>query len=331
MAGGAGAVAPAGPVHQLLSGRPVALGGPRGFEVIRTLPNRDRRMVGAWCFLDSYGPHDVSEGGMRVTAHPHTGLQTVTWLVAGDVMHRDSLGSEQLIQPGQLNLMTAGHGISHSEVSPPSRSRWLQGVQLWVALPSSDRERAPAFEHHASLPVLTRGGLSATVLLGTLGPVTSPARTYTPIAGAEITLMAGVSESLPLRPDFEYAALALAGSAVVDGAQLPPGPLLYLGSGRTDIPLASAGGGRLLLLGGEPFEEELVMWWNFVGRSHEEVVAARTQWMTRPDADQGSNWLGSSGEGPATDRFGTVPGPEGEPMLAPVMPGTRLRPRGRQR
>jgi redox-sensitive bicupin YhaK (pirin superfamily) len=327
----AGVPAQSQPVRDLLYGHSVALGGPRGFEVTRTLPNRERRMVGAWCFADSYGPHDVSAGGMRITAHPHIGLQTVTWLVAGEVMHRDSLNSEQLIRPGQLNLMTAGHGISHAEVSPPERSRWLHGVQLWVALPSSARETAPAFEHHPSLPAFSAPGLSATVVLGTLGGVTSPATTYTPIVGAELALAEGVSVSLPLRPDFEYAMLALSGTAIVDGVELKNGPILYLGSGRNSLPLNSSEGGRLLLLGGEPFEEQLVMWWNFVGRSHEDIVAARTQWMTRPGSSSETGWLPSSAEGPATERFGTVPGPEGDPMLAPAMPGTRLRPRGRER
>ncbi len=318
------------PVRDLLPGHTVALGGPRGFEVTRTLPGRERRMVGAWCFADSYGPHDVTSGGMRITAHPHTGLQTVTWLVAGEVMHRDSLGTEQLIQPGQLNLMTAGRGISHSEVSPPARSRWLHGVQLWVALPSPDVGTAPSFEHHDSLPVLSAPGMRATVLLGTLGAVTSPASTHTPIVGADLAVLAGEPASLPLRADFEYAMLSMSGTATVDGAELSPGPILYLGSGRGELPIVSSDGARLLLLGGEPFAEELVMWWNFVGRSHEDIVAARTQWMTRPGSAAGG-WLASSAQGPATDRFGTVAGPEGDPMLAPAMPGTRLRPRGRQR
>ena len=188
----------------------------------------------------------------------------------------------------------------------------------------------------AALPGFPAPGWAGTGLLGTLGPVTSPARVYTPIVGADIALSGGVPASLPLRPDFEYAMLALSGAATVDGAELAPGPILYLGAGRRSLSLAcssspSSEGARLLLLGGEPFDEQLVMWWNFVARSHEEIVAARTQWMTRPGSDPSSGWLASSSEGPAGERFGAVTGPEGDPMLAPAMPGTRLRPRGRIR
>jgi redox-sensitive bicupin YhaK (pirin superfamily) len=135
------------PVRELVIGREVVLGGSRGMPVTRTLPSRGRRMVGAWCFADAYGPTDLTETpGMQVPPHPHTALQTVSWLVEGEVMHRDSIGSEQLIRPGQLNLMTAGRGIAHSERTLPEHSPWLHGVQLWVALPGDDRNVEPHFE-----------------------------------------------------------------------------------------------------------------------------------------------------------------------------------------
>ena len=157
MACGGRATVAVDPVREVLVGRPVALGGPRGMTVTRTLPNRGRRMVGAWCFVDYYGPDDVSDSpGMQVAPHPHTGLQTVSWLVEGEVLHRDSVGSVQLVRPGQLNLMTAGHGISHSEQSPADRSPVLHGVQLWTALPDHDRDVRPHFEHHPDLPVAHR-------------------------------------------------------------------------------------------------------------------------------------------------------------------------------
>jgi hypothetical protein len=299
---------------ELLEGAPVALGGPRGFAVTRTLPNRARRMVGAWCFLDAYGPHDITgSAGMRVGPHPHTGLQTVTWLVAGEVLHRDTLGTVQEIRPGSLNLMTAGHGIAHSEETPLEHSAVLQGVQLWVALPHADRDLAPAFAHHADLPVFADGGLTATVLMGSLAGATSPAACYTPLVGAEIRLAAGGTATLPLHPDFEYALLTLDGAATVDDAELKPGPLLYLGSGRSSLRLGAGPESRALLLGGEPFEERLVMWWNFVGREHDEIVQMRADWVD------------------ATPRFGTVHGYDGPPMPAPPMPLTRLVPRGRVR
>ena len=299
------------PVQELLYGREVVL-GTRGMVVTRTLPHRDRRMVGAWCFVDQYGPEDVSaSAGMRVPPHPHTGLQTVSWLVDGDVLHRDSLGSHQFLKPGQLSLMTAGRGISHSEESPHHRSPLLHGVQLWVALPEHDRSVDPHFEHHSHLPKLTDTGVSITVIMGSLGHAASAAQVYSPLVGAEAVLANGVDVQLPLRPEFEHAVLTLSGIVDVDGVELVPGPLLYLGTGRSDLALRAHGPSRLLLLGGEPFEEQIVMWWNFVGRSHEEIVGFRTEWAA------------------SNERFGHVRGYDGDPLPAPPLPTTPLKPRGR--
>jgi redox-sensitive bicupin YhaK (pirin superfamily) len=293
---------------QLLAGRDVVLGGTRGMPVRRTLPNAERRMVGAWCFADHFVAADPTLG-MHVPPHPHTGLQTVTWLVDGAVRHRDSLGSDQLIRPGQLNLMTAGHGIAHSEHTPGDGA--LHGVQLWVALPAAARDGAAAFGHHADLPRLEFGAASVTVLLGELGGAASPARAFTPIVGAEAAFTAGGAVELPLRPSFEHAVMSLAGSLDVDGTGLEPGALLYLGGGRTALPVRAEPGARLLLLGGEPFEERIVMWWNFIGRSHDDILAMREQWMA------------------GDTRFGRVA--DGEPLPAPVLPTTTLLPRGRVR
>jgi quercetin 2,3-dioxygenase len=305
--GGSVATAP-----ELLTARPVALGGPRGMTVTRTLPNRTRRMVGAWCFLDAYGPEDLTAAqGMRVPPHPHTGLQTVSWLVAGEVLHHDSLGNEQLIRPGQLNLMTAGRGIAHSEQTPQAHSPVLQGVQLWVALPGADRAIEPDFAHHPDLPVVRTGGATVTVLMGEVAGAVSPARCFSPLAGAEVVLDAGAALDLPLRPEFEYAVLALSGTVGVDGVALGPGPLLYAGAGHRNLALRADEPARALLLGGEPFAEEIVMWWNFVGGDHEDIVRARADW--------------AGGE-----RFGVVSGYDGEPLAAPALPTARLKPRGRQ-
>lgn len=298
---------------ELLEGVPVALGGPRGMAVTRTLPHKQRRMVGAWCFLDAYGPHDLAAGpGMRVGPHPHIGLQTVSWLVAGEILHRDSLGSLREVRPGQLNLMTAGRGISHSEETPARNSGVLQGVQLWVALPAAHRDTAPAFAHHDDLPVLAAGGLRATVLVGELAGAVSPAACYSPLVGAEVTLAAGTDARLPLRPGFEYAVLAVDGAVTVDGTTVKPGPLLYLGEGRSSLRLRAGSDARLMLIGGEPFTERLVMWWNFIARDHDEVVRAREEW--------------AHGSG-----FGRVHGYDGPAIPAPPMPITRLVPRGRVR
>jgi redox-sensitive bicupin YhaK (pirin superfamily) len=301
------------PVRQLHEGINVALGGPRAMRVTRTLPNRERRMVGAWCFVDYYGPDDISgTRGMQLPPHPHIGLQTVSWLVEGEVLHRDSLSSTQLVRPGQLNLMTAGHGISHSEESPPEHSPLLHGVQLWTALPEADRNVDPQFDHHPDLPTLSDRDVNVTVIMGELGAVTSPARCHSPLVGAEAVLRPGADTLLPLQSDWEYGALAMAGTVVVDGVALTPGPLLYLGSGRADLRLQAQGQGRVLLIGGEPFEERIVMWWNFVGRDHDEIVEARESWM--------------NGE----PRFGSVLGYSGDPLPAPAMPTIRLKSRGRQ-
>jgi redox-sensitive bicupin YhaK (pirin superfamily) len=233
----------------------------------------------------------------------------VSWLVQGEVLHQDSLGSVQLVRPGQLNLMTAGRGIAHSEESPPHGPSVLQGVQLWVALPDPYRLIDPAFAHHPDLPVVAGAGVTITVVLGELAGVASPARAYSPLVGAEIAL-ADAQTRLALRADFEYAALVLHGVAEVDGVGLSPGTLLYLGRGRTELPLR--GTGRVLLLGGEPFEERIVMWWNFVGRGHDEIVRDREDWM-------------------AGLRFGRVGGYQGDLLPAPPMPATPLVPRGRER
>ena len=305
------------PVHEVLVGREVVLGGTRAMAVTRTLPHKHRRMVGAWCFLDHFGPDEVREDrGMLVPPHPHTGLQTVTWLIEGEVHHLDSLGSSQLIRPAQLNLMTAGPAIAHAEQSPPGHARRLHGVQLWVALPGAYQQVTPAFEHHADLPVLREPGVTTTVLMGTHGPATSPATTYSPLVGAEVILDAGATARLPLEPSFEHAVQVVAGEVSVDREAVAPGTLVYLGSDRDAVEVSGDQPARVLLLGGEPFEEEIVMWWNFVGRSHEDIVRARDVWMS-----------GLTEPGP----FGRVDGFDGDPLPAPPMPAIRLKPRGRLR
>ncbi|MFS8479200.1 MAG: pirin family protein [Micromonosporaceae bacterium] len=297
------------PASVLLPGHDVPLG--RYTVVRRLLPQRRRRMVGAWCFVDHFGPDDVrGRMGMQVPPHPHTGLQTVTWLVDGEILHRDSLGSIQSIVPGQLNLMTSGHGIAHSEQSPPDHPPIMHGLQLWVALPDFARHREPAFDHYPAMPQVSAGDATVTVVVGEFGGVTSPARVYTPLLGAEVTLPAGGQVRSPLDRDFEYGVLMMSGTAEIAGVELSPGSLLYLGRGRSGLTARADGEARLFLLGGEPFEEPLVMWWNFVGRSHEEIVAAREDWM--------------SGR-----RFGVVAGNAGDPLPAPPMPTVRLKARDR--
>ncbi|WP_031086211.1 pirin family protein [Streptomyces sp. NRRL WC-3549] len=308
--GGRGFVV-AEPVRELLSPRHVQLG--ESTQVRRLLPNLGRRMVGAWAFVDHYGPDDIAdEPGMQVPPHPHMGLQTVSWLHDGEVLHRDSLGSLRTIRPRELGLMTSGRAISHSEESPKPHAGFLHGAQLWVALPDAHRNVEPHFQHHADLPAVTAPGLTATVILGELDGARSPGTAYTPIVGADLALTRGADARLPLGPDFEYAVLSMSGEAEVDGVPVLPGSMLYLGCGRTELPLRAESDAGLMLLGGEPFEEEIVMWWNFVGRSHEEIAQARADWM-------------------ASDRFGEVEGYDGGRLPAPQLPPVALKPRGRVR
>ncbi|GAA2625734.1 pirin family protein [Dactylosporangium fulvum] len=300
------------PCAELLEGRDVPLG--RYTVVRRSLPNKTRRTVGAWCFLDHFGPEDITGGpGMRVPPHPHIGLQTVTWLLGGEVRHRDSLGSDQLIRPGQLNIMTAGRGIAHSENSPTEHPPLLHGLQLWVALPDGSRHIDPSFQHLPDLPVVETGGARVTVAVGELGGASSPAVVHSELLGADLTLTAGASATLGVRHDFEHAVVVTEGTVSVEGVPVSPGSLLYLGALRDTLRFETDGEARCFLLGGVPFEEELVMWWNFVARSHEEIVEARTAWMA---AD--------------TSRFIPVPGGE-DPLPAPALPTTRLLPRPRYR
>jgi redox-sensitive bicupin YhaK (pirin superfamily) len=298
-----------GPVVELLPGREVVLGTRDGTMVTRTLPNKDRRMVGAWCFADLYGPTDITgQPGMRVAPHPHAGLQTVSWLSAGEVLHRDSLGNLQTVQPGQLNLMTAGRGISHSEESPAGHSPALHGVQLWTALPAQDRDTEPAFEHHAVLPGFGHDGWQVTVVMGQLGGTVSPATAFTPLVLAELRGGPGTLR-LPVDPAFEHALFTLSGRGEAYGV---PAESLYLGAQRDELELTAQEESRFLLLGGVPFTGQIVMWWNFVGRGHDDIVAMRDEWM----------------EG---DRFGVVHGYDGARLPAPPLPGTTLKPRGRTR
>ncbi|MGV9675344.1 pirin family protein [Nocardia sp. NPDC003482] len=308
------AAAPPGPRAEFYPAREVPLGGVRGVTVKRVLPQRDLPTVGAWCFLDLFGSTAPrTELPPNIDPHPHIGLQTVTWPFEGRIRHRDSVGSDVEIEPGQLNLMTSGRGIAHSEYTVPGAPAG-RGLQFWITLPDDRRDIEPHFEQHRDLPELTSPGLRARVLLGTLAGVSSPAVTYTPLVGADLTVAAGADETLPLTTEFEYAVLVVDGELTVADTPVTPGPLLYLGSGRETLRLRSAGGAHAVLLGGEPFAEDLVMWWNFVGRAHDEIDAARTAWETHD-----------------TSRFGDIAGhTPAQRIPAPPLPNLRLTPRRRR-
>jgi redox-sensitive bicupin YhaK (pirin superfamily) len=293
----------------ILTARDVPLGGPRAMTVRRTLPRRERSLIGAWCFADHYGPDDVATtGGMDVAPHPHTGLQTVSWLFSGEIEHRDSLGSHAFVRPGELNLMTGGFGICHSEVSTPATTT-LHGVQLWVALPGEHRNTARDFQHYVPDTVPLEGA-EVRVFLGSLAGATSPVRTFTPLLGAELTMEPGASVTLALDEGFEHGVLVDAGDVHVDESAVRPTELAYLPPGRTELTMTNGAheAARLVLLGGPPFGEEIVMWWNFVGRTDEEIRQAREEW------EHG-------------DRFGVVHGYDGDRLSAPTLPNTPLKPR----
>jgi redox-sensitive bicupin YhaK (pirin superfamily) len=297
----------ASPVHETLLARQAQIG--EDTFVRRLLPHRQRRLIGAWCFFDHYGPTDVRERqGMLVAPHPHIGLQTVSWLFDGEVLHRDSLGSEQMVRPGQLNLMTAGEGIAHSEQSPDLHPPFLHGVQLWIALPDKYRNMAPAFEHFPILPVIERGGFQVIVMAGELEGARSPATLYSPLSGFEVRNDGPSDTAIPLNRDFEYAACVVDGAVAVDDEVLQPGQLVYLGCGRDSLSLRAESGSCLMLLGGRPFGEDIVMWWNFVARTGEEVTVAREAWE-------------------AGRQFGEVVGFKGERLSAPRLPPGKLKPR----
>jgi redox-sensitive bicupin YhaK (pirin superfamily) len=269
-------------------------------RVRRALPRRAHRTVGSWCFADHMGPAAVTEDrGIDIGPHPHTGLQTVTWLVAGEVLHRDSLGSEQIVRAGECNLMTAGHGVAHSEEATGRYRGELHGIQLWVAQPSSTRDGAPAFEHHDALPQVQLDHATATVIVGDFAGATSPARRDTDHVGVQLAVRAGVT-TLPLQPAHEYALVVLAGAVEIGGTTIEPGVLAYLGDARDELAIGGGDGAVAMLLGGPPFPEELLMSWNFVARTRDEVEAATRSW----NDDDG--------------RFGTVASPL--PRIAAPVP-----------
>ncbi|HEY0237963.1 MAG TPA: pirin family protein [Friedmanniella sp.] len=297
---------------QVVTSREVPLGGPRAMTVRRTLPQRDRSLVGAWCFVDHYGPDDVAgSGGMDVPPHPHTGLATVSWLFSGEVEHRDSGGVHALVRPGELNLMTAGSGVAHSEVSTPATTV-LHGVQLWIALPDTARHLPRTFVHHVPARVLLDGA-AVRVLLGRLAGDTSPVVTHTPLVAAEVVLDPGATLVLDVEPAYEHGVLVDLGPVHLDGIELARADLGYRATGAANLTLHNPGAepARVLVLGGEPFTEPVLMWWNLVARTHEEIVALRADWEAR------------------AARFGQVQGYVGsvQRIPAPPMPAIRLKPR----
>lgn len=285
---------------QHITSRSAEVGG--GLSVNRLLPSRQRRMIGAWCFLDHAGPAIFKTGdGLRVGPHPHIGLQTFTWMIEGEVLHRDSLGNTQVIRPGQVNLMTAGYGITHTEDSLPGQ-RNLHAVQLWIALPAAVSERAPLFIHYPDLPRWTTDSLSLTLLAGSFGQHQAPTEIYSPIIALDITALDMAGSKLDLDPSFEYGILPLVGNWRINGEAFAANELAYLGRGLQALELETSTDAKAILLGGAPFTEEIFLWWNFVGHSKVQIAQAHQEWQAH------------------SERFGEVVDFDGERLAAPAFP-----------
>ncbi|MGN6444140.1 pirin family protein [Amnibacterium sp.] len=316
----ASAAEPAPP--ELLLPREVPLGGPRAMRVQRTLPQRQRSLIGAWCFVDHYGPDDLSErGGMRVPGHPHTGLATVTWLFEGEVEHRDTTGAAQVVRPGEVNLMTAGDGVAHSEYSLAGTSV-VHGAQLWFALPAAVASGPRRFEHAAPEARSIAGALVRVFVGEWLGSSGAP-QAPTALVAAEVRLPPGLRWEAVVDPAHELGVLVDTGEVVVAGLRATRSQLVAMSPGRSTLVLeAGAEGARVLVLTGEPFPDPVTMWWNFVGRDHDDIVAARADWQAQVAAHRAS--------GTADGRFGPHPAAWEDVLPAPELPTVRLKPRVRR-
>ncbi|HVI00616.1 MAG TPA: pirin family protein [Enhygromyxa sp.] len=266
-------------ITSIIDARPRDLGG---FSVRRVLPFAARRMVGPFTFFDHMGPAEFAPGeGMDVRPHPHIGLATVTYLFEGEIVHRDSLGSHQPIRPGDINWMTAGRGIVHSERTGTELRRTgsrLDGLQLWVALPSAHEETEPEFHHHPAhtLPTVELAGARLRVLAGTAYGETSPVHTFSPLFYVDTTLPAGGELALPLDHE-ERAAYVIEGAITCGTERAEPGRMLVFTPGR-EVLLRAASDARVALIGGAPLDGQRHIHWNFVSSSTERIERARQDW-----------------------------------------------------
>jgi redox-sensitive bicupin YhaK (pirin superfamily) len=273
-------------------------------EILRALPIRQKRLVGPWCFLDRFGPLSFTDAKpLDVAPHPHIGLQTVSWLMQGEIVHKDSLGNEALLRAGGANVMTSGGGIAHSEETPPENSGQLNGVQLWVALPDAQRHGPASFQHIDEVPIVEQAGGTVSVFAGSVLGYSSPAKHASPILGIDIALRATASMELPLDPAFEHAAFLMTGDAEIDGQSIDATSLWYLGTNRSSVEFKGKNGCRVLLIGGPPFSEQILMWWNFVARTPEEIADARSDWQSHQRFGEVKAYRGPRLEAPPLQRF----------------------------
>jgi quercetin 2,3-dioxygenase len=272
--------------------------------IVRALPVKGKRLIGPWCFLDRFGPATFAKGGgMNVAPHPHIGLQTVTWLLDGEIVHDDSLEQEAVLRPGGVNIMTSGRAIAHAERTPDDNTGRLSGVQLWTALPDRDRHGPPSFQHLAEVPRLDPAGGIVRVFSGAMAGAASPARHFSGLVGADLQVHPRHELELPLEPLHEHALLVLSGECTLEGQRLEERVLYYLGTQRSAMCVRSSGGARLLLIGGVPFPETILMWWNFVARTPEEIREARNDWEAHRRFGEVSAYKGPRLPAPALGRL----------------------------
>lgn len=290
-----------------IDGRVAEIGS--GLKIARLVPSRTRRTIGAWCFLDHAGPVSFDMGeGMNVGPHPHIGLQTFTWMIEGSVRHIDSLGNDLIISPHQVNLMTAGNGISHAEISPTDKASKLHAAQLWIALPDSHRHMDAQFKHYPTLPIVQKEQFDATILVGTSLGVTSPVSVFTPLVAVDLVAKKSGAFEFELDAQFEHGMTVLEGSASINGESLEAGTLLYFPPGHSSVTINCDVMTRILVVGGEPFKEDILVWWNFVARTQEEVEQAHQDWIAK------------------SPRFGFISDSTvGERLTAPSLAGLQLK------
>lgn len=321
----------------IITAREVPLGGLRAMTVRRTLPQRKRSLIGPWCFVDHFGPDDVAAtGGMQIARHPHTGLATVTLLFHGEIEHIDSTGFSNVVRPGEVNLMIAGSGISHSEFSSDTTEK-LHGVQVWYALPDALRSGMPESQHFVPTWAEVPGG-RVLIYLGSIAGQVSPVETRVAAHAAEVVVDPGQTVEIALDPEDEHGVLLDSGELSLGAGDheqtLGTDELAYLPPGASALRLTAGAEApvRAILVGGRPFGESIVMWWNFIGRSHDEIVAFRRAWQAEIGRDEAPAQGAPADAGVLDDgvdgpRFGDFPDDQPDPIPAPPLPRVRIKPR----